>query len=107
MLNYEIFKSFIIVFNKAHNLSVVYSLVVKSYNKLDTSLIHINKVGVLRDYFPNSQVNLLKITSLKSSFIKLEWNTFILHPGNLKFSNSNLTQALRCILFKNSSNNNY
>jgi len=107
MLSCEIFKSFIIVFNKAYNFSVVYSLAVKSYNKLDTSIVHIKKVGVLMDYFQSSKVNFLKITSLKSSFIKLERNTFILHPGNLKFSNSNLTQALRCILFKNSSNNNY
>jgi len=71
MLSCEKFKSFIIVFNKAYNFSDVYSLYVKNYNKLDTSIIHIKKVGVLMDYFSNSKDNFLKITSLKSSFIKL------------------------------------
>jgi len=106
MLSKQIFKSFIIVYNKAYNFSNVYSLSVNNSKCLDTSIVHIKKVGVLRGYFSNSKINFLKITSVKSNLIELKKNVFILHDGNLNFSKASLRQALKCIQF-NSSKNNY
>ena len=106
MLSKQIFKSFIIVYNKAYNFSNVYSLSVNNSKCLDTSIVHIKKVGVLKGYFSNSQINFFKITSVKSNLIELKKNVFIFHDGNLNFSKASLTQALKCIPF-NSSKNNY
>ena len=63
-----VFKSFMLV-SKGSNSLGVYSVSVSDFKNLHTSLIHIKEVGILKSYFANSNVNLIRLTSGLSNMI--------------------------------------
>lgn len=55
--NSVVFKSLILMSNKGYNSLGVFSISVYNYKNLNVSLIHIDKLGVLKNYFSNSKNN--------------------------------------------------
>jgi len=92
--NTVVFKSFVLMSNKSFNSLKVFSISVCNYKNLNVSLIHIDKLGVLKNDFLNYKNNYLKITSLKSNLVKFEENIIIIYPKSFNFNNSNKSQAL-------------
>ena len=55
-----------LVSNKAYNSLSVYSISVLNYKNLETSLVHIKIVGVLKGYFTNYKDNFIRLISIKA-----------------------------------------